>query len=180
VLGYHGSLYGDWFDWEAIVSLAASRPEARIVLIGDAAAAPVDLPDNVHLLGLKAQQELPGYIASFDVGLIPFAVTDTTHAVSPLKVYEYLALGVPVASTPLRALEGLQGVHVADSLQFAVQIAETAGRPDRDRVLREHTWRQRVDGLLAAAGEPPPSHSGSDPVTIVRPAVHYERRDRAI
>lgn len=180
VFGYHGSLYGDWFDWEAIFSLATARPEARIVLIGDAATAPVDLPDNVHLLGLKAQQELPGYIASFDVGLIPFSVTNTTHAVSPLKVYEYLASGVPVAATPLRALAGLDGVHTSDRLEAAVVAAEASSRPDRDLVLGAHTWVNRVDALLAAAGVPSPARPGSEPEVVVRPVVHHERRDRRI
>jgi glycosyltransferase involved in cell wall biosynthesis len=66
------------------------------------------MPPNVHFLGLKPQIDLPAYVQRFDVGLIPFKVTDTTHAVSPLKAYEYLASGVPVAAPPLRSLEGLR------------------------------------------------------------------------
>ncbi|HSM01049.1 MAG TPA: glycosyltransferase [Acidimicrobiia bacterium] len=180
VFGYHGSLYGDWFDWDSVVALAESRRDARIVLIGDAATAPDGLPGNVHLLGLRPQHLLPGYIARFDVGLIPFKVTDTTHAVSPLKVYEYLAMGVPVASTPLRALEGLDGVHTSGRLEEAVQIAEAAAPPDRARVLGEHTWEHRVDALLAAARVRLPTDPGSRPDPVVRPVVHHRREDRRI
>ncbi len=57
-------------------------------------------------------------------GVIPFRVNETTHAVSPLKAYEYLASGVPIAAPPLRALEGLDGVHTDTDLTVAV-----GGRP---------------------------------------------------
>ena len=65
------------------------------MLIGDDKTTRPVMPPNVHLLGLKAQGELPAYVQRFDVGVIPFRVNETTHAVSPLKAYEYLASGVP-------------------------------------------------------------------------------------
>jgi glycosyltransferase involved in cell wall biosynthesis len=120
IFGYHGSLYGDWIDWPAIASLAEAHPQARVVLIGDASKGHPPMPSNVHFLGLKPQADLPAYVRRFDVGLVPFTVTETTHAVSPLKVYEYLACAVPVAAPPLRALDGLDGVTVAGDLVTAV------------------------------------------------------------
>lgn len=180
VLGYHGSLYGDWFDWDALEAVATGHPGARVVLIGDASRAPSGLPDNVHLLGLKPQERLPDYLARFDVGLIPFTVSETTHAVSPLKVYEYLACGVPVASPPLRALEGLGGVSTADRLVDAVAVAMAADPPDRAATLRDHSWTARVGALLAAAGVSEPAAQGSRPAVVERAAVHYARRERAI
>jgi len=180
VLGYHGSLYGDWIDWAAIEEVATARRDARIILIGDASRAPSGLPDNVHLLGLKPQQRLPDYIARFDVGLIPFTVSETTHAVSPLKVYEYLACGVPVASPPLRALRGLDGVFTAERLIDAVATAISAEPPDRVATLRDHSWTARMGALLAAAGVPEPAAQGSRPAVVERAAVHYGRRERAI
>ncbi len=107
IIGYHGSLYGDWFDWEALRRVAEANPRAVVVLIGDDKSDHPTLPRNVHFLGLKAQSQLPAYVQRFDVGLIPFKIGDTTHAVSPLKAYEYLASGVPIAAPPLRALQGL-------------------------------------------------------------------------
>ena len=90
-----GSLYGGWFDWVALERVAVSFPAARIVVIGDDKGGHPAMPSNVFFLGLKAQFELPAYVRRFDVGLLPFIVSDMTHAVSPLKVYEYLASGVP-------------------------------------------------------------------------------------
>ena len=132
VIGYHGSLHGSWLDWPAIAAVAAAHPDARVVLIGDPPVPLPELPGNVHLLGLKAHGDIPAYVRRFDVGLVPFTVSPTTHAVSPLKVYEYLACGVPVAAPALRSLAGLAGVATAADLPDAVTAALAAGaRPDR-------------------------------------------------
>ncbi len=177
VIGYHGSLYGDWFDWESLRRVAEANPEAAIVLIGDDKTTRPAMPSNVHLLGLKAQGELPAYVQRFDVGLIPFRVNDTTHAVSPLKAYEYLASGVPIAAPPLRALEDMDGVHTDSDLTVAVAAALVADRPDRARALKEHSWEDRVvkitqsDAVLVEY----------TPVSVVtRPAIHWEKAERMV
>ena len=56
---------------------------------------------NVHLLGPKPHEQIPDYIAAFDVCLIPYVVDDFTSNISPAKLNEYLALGKPVVSTDL-------------------------------------------------------------------------------
>jgi len=180
MLGYHGSLYGDWFDWGALAAVAAARPDATVIVIGDDRAARPPMPPNVRFLGLRPQADLPGYLARLDVGLVPFTVTPVTHAVSPLKVFEYLACGVPVAAPPLRALAGIDGVHTDDDLVRAVEAALRGPRPDRAEALRRHGWGDRVAALFASAGRTlrgvvPPS------VQIVsRPAEHYPPRRRRV
>ena len=177
VIGYHGSLYGDWFDWESLFRVAEANPEAAVVLIGDDKTTRPVMPSNVHLLGLKAQGELPAYVQRFDVGVIPFRVNETTHAVSPLKAYEYLASGVPIAAPPLRALEGVDGVHADTDLVIAVAAALVSERPDRARALKEHSWEERVvriTGSEAVVVE-------YSPVSVVtRPAIHYRKDDRLV
>ena len=175
VIGYHGSLYGDWFDWESLGRMAEANPEAAIVLIGDDKTTRPVMPSNIHLLGLKAQGELPAYVQRFDVGVIPFRMNETTHAVSPLKAYEYLASGVPIAAPPLRALEGMDGVHADTDLVAAVAAALVSDRPDRARALKEHSWEDRVEritGVEAVLVE-------YTPVSIVtRSAVHWAKDQR--
>ena len=177
VIGYHGSLYGDWFDWESLRRVAEANPEAAIVLIGDDKTTRPVMPSNVQLLGLKAQGELPAYVQRFDVGVIPFRMNETTHAVSPLKAYEYLASGVPIAAPPLRALEGLDGVHTDTDLVVAVAAALVSDRPDRARALKEHSWEDRVvriTGSEAVVVE-------YSPVSVVtRPAIHYAKTERLV
>ncbi|MDP9494844.1 MAG: glycosyltransferase, partial [Actinomycetota bacterium] len=177
IIGYHGSLYGDWFDWDSLRRVAEANPRAAVVLIGDDKTAHPVLPPNVRFLGLKPQTDLPGYLQRFDVGLVPFSVNETTHAVSPLKAYEYLGSGVPIAAPPLRALEGMEGVHTDSDLVSAVASALAALRPDRALALKDHSWENRVVKL-----------TGSDavvveytPVSVVaRPAIHYDRPARLV
>ena len=179
VLGYHGSLYGDWFDWDAVARLAAAEPDSAVVLIGDTPAKVPPLPGNVHLLGLKPQHELARYVERFDVGLLPFVVSPTTHAVSPLKVFEYLACGVPVAAPPLRSLAGLAGVATASDLVAAVAAARRLPRPDPALARRDHSWEERVGRITAALGVADPG-GGRLPALVLRPAVHYRSEDRAL
>lgn len=180
VLGYHGSLYGNWFDWAGLESVAEAYPDHTIAVIGDARTVPTGLPGNVRFLGLKAQRDLPAYLRRFEVGLVPFTVTPVTHAVSPLKVYEYLASGVPVAAPPLRALEGIDGVSTDEDLVAAVAAARSGPRPDPRRALDEHAWGARLDDLFGAVGAPLRPPDGSSVRVVTRPPRRYPRRDRWI
>ncbi|MEZ5175705.1 MAG: glycosyltransferase [Acidimicrobiia bacterium] len=183
LMGYHGSLYGDWFDWEALRSVTGEFDGHVVVVIGDAGAVDrqsLGLPDNIVLLGLKAQAELPPYLRAFEVGLVPFKVTNTTHAVSPLKVYEYLACGVPVAAPPLRALEGIDGVYTDADLVSATRRAMEAPHPDGAAALVNHGWGARLTGLFKAVDlvlQPP---DGLEVRIVRRAPVRYARRDRLI
>lgn len=177
VIGYHGSLYGDWFDWRALARVAMTFPEARVLVLGDDRGHP-PLPANVHFLGLKAQSELLAYVARFDVGIIPFVVSDVTHAVSPLKAYEYLAAGISVAAPPLRSLEGLDGVFSAPDLADAVREALESAPPDRGVALSQHSWSERLERLFAAAGLELAPISAPEVVVKRRPAVHHPRQLR--
>lgn len=184
VLLYHGSLYGDWFDWDALAAVAGAHPGARVVVIGDVPARVPPLPGNVHLLGLKPHGDLPAHLAHADVGLVPFVVDEVTHAVSPLKAYEYLAMGLPVAAPPLRALEGLVGVVADADLPTAVaaalgQARSGAARAAAAAVRAEHSWEARVAALVDLVGCRPPG--GGTPVVVLRrPVVHHARRARRV
>jgi len=178
IIGYHGSLYGSWLDWEAVTHVAHAYPHALVVMIGDPKGVPSGLPRNVRLLGLKPQAELPAYVQRFDIGLLPFLTNSTTHAVSPLKVYEYLASGVPVAAPPLRALSGLAGVHMAADLVEAVRMAEQAAAPSPTGALAAHGWTGRVDTIIRLAGLT--SDQGQPVTTLTEVAEHFGRRDRLL
>ncbi len=180
IIGYHGSLYGAWFDWDALLRLAEAYPTATVVVIGDDKTSRPSMPDNVRFLGLRPQTELPSYVQQFDVGLVPFKVGDETHAVSPLKVYEYLASGVPVAAPPLRELEDMDGVFVDPDLVVAVDRALKSSPIDRSEVFRAHSWSVRVVALFKALGRSVPNLTGPEPRVEVRPVVHYRRSERRI
>jgi glycosyltransferase involved in cell wall biosynthesis len=179
IIGYMGSLYGEWFDWDALRDVALAFRESSVVVIGDDHYKQ-PMPENVVYLGLKPQTDLPGFVQRFDVGIVPFVLSEVTHAVSPLKVYEYLASGVPVAAPPLRALEGLDGVYTDVDLVVAVTLAKNATKPDRKLALTAHSWHERVVDLMGSVGDDLPQLSGVPVGVVRRVPTHYGREDRWI
>ena len=135
------------------------------------------MPPSVHFLGLKAQTDLPAYLQRLDVGLVSFKVNDTTHAVSPLKAYEYLASGVPVAAPPLRSLIGVEGVHVHEDLVAGVRAALAGEPPDRKQALNLHSWSGRVNDILDRESDEP---YGESATRVLRPPIHWARRQRLV
>jgi glycosyltransferase involved in cell wall biosynthesis len=104
-IGYLGAI-APWFDFDLVIAAASARPEWEFVLVGPvlSGAAPAlarlaALP-NVVVRPAVTPDDVPGVLAAFDVGLIPFRLTSLTAGVNPNKLYEYLAAGLPVVSTP--------------------------------------------------------------------------------
>jgi UDP-galactopyranose mutase len=106
---------------------------------------------------MKSYEELPGYLAGWDVALLLFARNESTRFISPTKTPEYLAAGRPVVSTSIRDVVrpyGEQGlVHIADTAEEFVGACEAAMNEDAaarvertDAFLAEtswdRTWRQ--------------------------------------
>ena len=56
---------------------------------------------NVTLLGAKPHATLPSVHQEFDVGLVPYRLSEYTTNVYPTKLNEYLAMGIPVVATDL-------------------------------------------------------------------------------
>jgi len=82
---------------------------------------------NVHFFGRRPPELLPSYLKGIDVCLNLFKRTPLTQAVNPLKVYEYLAAGKPVVSTPMPEVEKFgEMVSVADSPDAFVDEIERA------------------------------------------------------
>lgn len=148
---YFGSLYGEWFDWDAI-SLAAKRVGhgTNIYLIGDAPAGRV-VDSNVHFLGSKNIDELPAYLRHCDAALLPFIPGHISDAVSPIKVFEYLAMGVPVIANALPELEGYPNVFVARDCQHFAELCAADLKADTAKVdsfLMRNSWATRADAIV--------------------------------
>jgi glycosyltransferase involved in cell wall biosynthesis len=102
VVGYAG-LVSVRLDLAAVAEVAVRCPAWSWVFVGQIAPAGCEaelarlrvLP-NVHLLGIRPAADMPAIIAGWDVGLIPYRLSEETYHTSPLKLYEYLAAGLPV------------------------------------------------------------------------------------
>jgi glycosyltransferase involved in cell wall biosynthesis len=131
-LGFFGVI-DERFDIDLVAQLAAQRPDWQIVLIGPVVKIdPATLPrlPNIHYLGGKRYEELPAYLAGWDVALMPFAINESTRFISPTKTPEYLAGGCPVVSTPIHDVirgYGQSGaVTIADTASAFVAAIEAA------------------------------------------------------
>ena len=137
-------------DLDLLAGIADARPDWHLVVIGPVVKInPATLPQraNIHYLGGKQYDELPTYIAGWDVALLPFARNESTRFISPTKTPEYLAAGRPVVSTSVRDVVrpyGEQGlVRIADTpAEFVVAVAEALAEDGGDR-------RRKADAYLA-------------------------------
>ncbi len=157
IVGFVG-LIEDWVDLRLIRYLAQARPSWSFVLIGKLAtddSAVRDLP-NVHLLGRKTYQQLPGYCKAFDVGILPFVINELTLAANPLKLREYLAAGLPVVASAIPEAERLDGLlSIAhNDVQFLEHIEKAlANDNSADMRLRisqsmdSETWDRKVEDI---------------------------------
>jgi UDP-galactopyranose mutase len=135
-LGYFGVI-DERFDRELVDGMAALAPGWSFVMIGPVVKIdPASLPRraNIHYLGQKSYEELPAYIATWDVALIPFARNAATRYISPTKVLEYMAAGKPIVSTSIADIVTPYGerrlARIADTPFVAVAAARDAMAED--------------------------------------------------
>jgi glycosyltransferase involved in cell wall biosynthesis len=152
VIGYFGLMAPDWLDVSLLEAVARHFANGSLVLIGKAAMdlGPLTRLPNVHVLGRKPYETLPGYCKGFDVALIPFPISEVTLNANPLKAREYLAAGLPVVSTPIPEVEVLGQCGIGRTpAEFIQQIEEALRRPGpdpaRSETMRSEGWAARLD-----------------------------------
>ena len=138
------------FDIELIDAVAKQKPDWHFVLLGPVVKIdPATLPnyDNIHYLGGKKYEELPNYIAGWDIAMVAFAMNESTRFISPTKTPEYLAAGKPVISTPIRDVVRPYGdnklVHIVSNANEFIKAAEKELIKKRNT-----TWLKKVDEFL--------------------------------
>ncbi len=158
---YFGSLWGSWFDWELIFDLAKKHPEYCINLIGDHSHIPekvTQAPYNIRFLGLKPHRELPAYLSCADFAIIPFKTGEISDCVSPLKVFEYIAMGKRVLSTCLPDIEGYPNVCTGSSAEEWEKLIEAPPAPvDTEEFVRSNSWYSRAAAILSRTAPSKPS-----------------------
>jgi glycosyltransferase involved in cell wall biosynthesis len=156
IFGFFGLIH-HWVDLELMAAVAGLRPQYQFVLIGDARVdtAALRRSPNIHLLGRRPYSELPAFCAAFDAAMLLFRRNAMTVNVNPIKLYEYVAAGLPVVSTSIPEVARLQGpVRLADEPEdFAAacdQTLESAGGHSREKtssLVAQETWESRVEVL---------------------------------
>lgn len=148
-LGFFG-VVDERMDLTLIAGMAQARPHWNFVMIGPVVKIdPQSLPrlHNLHWIGGRDYSVLPDYIASWDVGVMPFALNESTRFISPTKTPEFLAAGCQVVSTAIADVVNPYGDHglveIASSVDEAVASAERLMNQDKQ------SWLGAVDAHLA-------------------------------
>lgn len=147
-------------DW--LMQTARALPEATIALVGPVVDAshlePLRAVSNIEFRDPLPRAELAALLRSADLGVIPHRRSPLTEAMSPLKLYEYLAGGLPVVATDLEPMRGIdpQVLLVGPGGDFAGAAREAlalgrAREDTRRQFVRDNSWRSRHDALLALA-----------------------------
>lgn len=162
VVGLHDSR----LDVDALEALAQADAFWQIVLIGPVKSGQVDEArfrryPNIHLLGEKSRAELPGYLKGLSVALIPYTANELTRNIFPLKLFEYLAAGLPVVVGGLPELRRFEGIiGVADGPQDYPALVRRAIAEDgaekraaRVALAAENTWDHRANEISTLVEE---------------------------
>jgi UDP-galactopyranose mutase len=149
-LGFFGVI-DERFDVELLGRAAEARPNWQFMMIGPVAKIGPDLlpnRSNIHYLGSKKYNDLPAYLAGWEIALLIFARNESTRYISPTKTLEYLAAGKAVISTSIRDVVRPYGdlglVRIADTSEELIQAAEAILRTNDNS-----DWLMRVDDFLA-------------------------------
>jgi UDP-galactopyranose mutase len=129
-LGYYGVI-DERIDTDLICRMADAHPQWQIVLVGPVVRIdPATLPrrHNIHYLGQQPYKALPQFLAGWNVCLLPFALSESTHFIGPTKTLEYMAAELPIVSTRITDVLELYGevVSMADSSTGFIKACETA------------------------------------------------------
>lgn len=155
---------GALFDITLLARTAQNLAHVSFVVIGPGrpALAPLARLPNVHVLGPRKWTDLSPYLQHCDVGLVPFAVhaqRDYADAINPLKIYEYMAAGLPVVATRWAELEQLEapGLYLGDGPTFIDEVSAALGAAAPREALRAYarsqSWDQRTQTLLRILSE---------------------------
>ncbi len=159
IIGYLGIIQENRVNLDMVEYIAKKNLDKSIVLVG-----PIWRKEdeerlrrfsNIYLLGAKEYNEAPDYISRFDVGIIPHYINDFIKYTCPMKLYEYLACGIPVVTTDAPGIEQFRSVvSVANDFEkFNACINEELNNsPEkvetRLSVIKEHTWKKKVDQMM--------------------------------
>jgi glycosyltransferase involved in cell wall biosynthesis len=148
-IGFYGVI-DERFNMDLLEQLAKQRPDWHFVILGPTAKIdPAKFPTapNLHFPGGRSYEDLPRYLAGWDVAIMPFALNESTKYISPTKTPEYLAGGKPVVSTSIRDVVSPYGekklVYIADTVQEFTAAIEAALQKKYDV-----EWLESVDNFL--------------------------------
>jgi len=162
IIGYFGAI-AEWFDFELIAYAAKQRPEYEFMMIGPrygehnlSVLDELKKIENLHFVGTVDYKILP-YVANyFSVATIPFKINEITESTSPIKLFEYMAMGKPCVTTAMRECFKYPVVKVAKTQKEYVEHLDWAVAKCNDEQYIEqlkctadqNSWKQKAREIL--------------------------------
>ncbi|KUG05185.1 udp-galactopyranose mutase [hydrocarbon metagenome] len=156
IIGYIG-VVASWCDLELIADIADRFPHCNLAMIGPLYnISEVPQRPNLHWLGFKPYEKLAAYARLFDVGIIPFKRTSMTESVNPIKMWEYMATGMPVVATALPearkhgdlVLYSEDHEHFMRNLNDALYSDSHDKKMQRKDIARQNSWLERAKRII--------------------------------
>jgi UDP-galactopyranose mutase len=147
-LGFFGVI-DERLDIDLVDRVACAHPDWQLVMVGPVVKIdPDSLPrrPNIHYFGQQSYADLPGFLAGWDVCLLPFALNDATRFISPTKTLEYMAAEKPIVSTPVEDVATPHGhiVAIGEGDKFIALCEEALQENATQRARREALMRSVV------------------------------------
>ena len=176
VVGYVGGLH-QWVDQPLLAAVAERLPGMSFALVGplQTDVSTLQRCGNVTLFGQRPHAELPKYVKQFDVGIVPYLLTEYTANVYPTKLNEYLSMGIPVVATDLPEIRRFNRDHgevvaVADTADaFAAAIKESLNGKStpavvahRMEVAQSNSWERRIAAMTTLIDDAIRKRAASD------------------
>jgi len=168
--------FAGWYDLPLLVKafsiVALSLDDAKLVLVGDGKFMnkvckqihEFGITDRVVLTGKVKHSSIPGYIAASDVCVAPFTKGVNEDGLSPMKLFEYLAVARPVVASDVGGLDqyanGLPSLHLVEienPIAFAKKILALLNNPKEEDALKssdvirsQYSWQQAAAQILGS------------------------------
>lgn len=158
IIGYFGAI-NDWLDFDLMEYVIKENKDKYFIFIGSISSKNVRKfykYSNVYFIGEVSHNDLPGYLAYFDVCTIPFVLNDLIKNTNPVKFYEYIASGKPVVSVDLPELSRHSDIcYLSENKEeFSKDIFKALHDENKEviekrkLVAKENTWDNRVEELI--------------------------------
>jgi uncharacterized SAM-binding protein YcdF (DUF218 family)/glycosyltransferase involved in cell wall biosynthesis len=178
IVGYVGGMH-QWIDQDLVVDIARRLPHVTFAFVGPEQCdlSRLHACANIVLLGGKPHSSLPAYIREFDVGIVPYRLSDYTSNVYPTKLNEYLSMGIPVVATDLLEIRRFTADHgnvveiAANAEAFAAAIERILKSPQAEQaeqaerriaVAKTNSWQSRIAKMSALIDEAAGSRSRAE------------------
>ncbi len=161
VLGHTGTLQSRRTDVGLIIELARAFPHGTVALVGPNSleaecSRRLRAEPNIRMTGEVDFTEIPRVMSAFDVCIVPQQINAFTESQNPLKMFEYLAAGLPIVSTRINGFrDHPELVHLADGPEsFIAAVRAAMSEPAelmgaRQQAAAPHTWESRLEAIIA-------------------------------